>query len=1058
MAIRRTSGITPIVSTLDRRVKAVESGQATLSAQYANAITVSVPDDDNPDITDPTDGTRSDGKYEYKRVLKAYIYGDKVTGNGSRCELYFSEDPQLEKDAPLDVQGVHGTSTDNFNISPKQYKVLAVDSSPWNDDVRSTQSWRNTPTVGNNGDTITNTVWFNPVVEVPSTYSRTSGRELITSRRIDTVEIDGTTVTVNLNSTHRFELGDIISVDLPEPAFGIDGIFRISEVPDTSTIVYELDAALGSPVSLDSGDFTGGEAYVYPVARRYIKDGTVWVDDSVTPNRVWVWNVLRWYDTAESPLSQVPGADSVAPSPVTNLTVTSDSQEVATPGAPGKASITLEWDAPTTNENSTPITDLGGYSVRWRYSVSEKWRITEIDDPAITSWYQEDFIYNVPVYLAVYAKDKSGNRSTAATTSITTAASPSPELKAPAAPTVTGYLGTMKVFWNGLDADGNAAHISAFEVELHISTNPNFTADESTLYERFPAINGPTYTVIPGNAVIAGAPIVDGRTYYFKFKFIDVWGNRTGQSLEASFVGQKSNIVTFDMIDVGTVDGEVLIGAEIRTSVNPSATNGTGGGVVLDDSGFTAYNAAGVQSFNINFANGNVSIPGSGSVTIANYATSDRANAIEQVAISANSIAVTANTNAGTALSTAISANGIAVSASNNASNTNATVSAFTTIEAGVVKISKGNVVSTLNGFNGNTTTIDGSTITTGTIDADLISANAITAYLVSGREIRLSSFPANDNSNPKISLTKDRIAAFRTNGSTSFRLTKDGDFYGDDIFIDTASLSGSMTVTGNITTTTGSVRTASSGKRVVLDGSTDSLRFFGSDNNEKGEISAGTTNMVLDAPSGMAFQSGGVTVFSLNSSGIALSPGETVNSNWPVSGNITATGSISSSGSFIRTGSTDFATLSSAGEISRTAMVGTTTRFANITTGGFIVAGATVGSDERLKENINTTSLGLDFIKDLNPVEFKFKNPDSPMDEGTNFGVIAQELKQALADHGVDENNGVVYKPIYEGTEEEYYSVNHMQLISPLIKAIQELSTKNEALEARLAALEGNG
>jgi hypothetical protein len=1052
MAVKRTTGVSSAISSIDRRVKAVESGKTSLDPRFANAASVVLSDDDDPENLDPKDTAGSDKKYEYKRVLKAYIYGAKVTGFGSRCELYFGEDPQIEAADPVDVQGVHGTSTDNFNISPKQFKVFDVDSSPWT----GRQSWRNTPTTGNNGDTITNTVWFNPVVEVPSSYPRTSGRELITTRRIDTVDIDGATVTVNLNSTHRFELGDIISVDLPQPAFGIDGVFRISDVPDTSTIVYQLDAPLGSPVSLDSSDFTGGEAYVYPVARRYVKDGTVWVDKSVEPNRVWVWNVLRWYDTAESPLSQVPGADSIAPSPVTNLTVTSDSQEVATPGAPGKASITLEWDAPTTNENSTPITDLGGYSVRWRYSVSEKWRITEIDDPAITSWYQEDFIYNVPVYLAVYAKDKSGNRSTASTTSITTAASPAPELKAPAAPTVTGYLGTMKVFWNGLDAEGNAAHISAFEVELHISTDPNFTADETTLYERFPAINGPTYTVIPGNAVIAGAPIVDNQTYYFKFKFIDVWGNRTGQSLESSFVGQKSNIVTFDMIDVGTVDGEVLIGAEIRTRVNPAAN--PGGGVILDNSGFTAYNAVGVQSFNINFATGAVSIPGSGSVTIANYATSDRANAIEQVAISANSIAVTANTNAGTALTTAVSANGIAVIANSTASNTNTTVSAFTTIEAGVVKISKSNVISSINNDNGNTTTIDGGTITTGTIEANLISANAITAYLVSGREIRLSSYPANDNSNPKISLTKDRIAAFRTNGSTSFRLTKDGDFYGDDIFIDTATLSGSMTVSGNITTTTGSVRTASSGRRVVLDGATDSLRFIGSDENEKGEISAGTTNMVLDAPSGIAFQSGGVTVFSLNSTGVALAPGEKFNSNLPVEGTITATGSISSSGSFIRTGSPDFATLGSGGEISRSALAGATVRFANITTGGFIVAGATVSSDERLKTDITETQIGLDFVNQLNPVQFKFRSPDSPLDSGIQFGVIAQQIRDTLLEHGVDEENGVVYKPIYEDNQEEYYSVNHIQLISPLIKAIQELSAKNNALEARLAALEGNG
>ncbi|NBU22564.1 MAG: hypothetical protein EBS38_01405, partial [Actinobacteria bacterium] len=294
MAVKRTTGISPVVSGIDRRLRAVEGSEPALDASISNAPTVVLADDDDPNL-DVVLPPSVDKKYEYKRVLKAYIYGNKVTGFGSRCELYFGEDPEIEAADPVDVQGIHGTSTDDFNISPKQFKVFETDTPPWT----GRKSWRNTPTTGNNGDTITNTVWFNPVVEVPSSYPSTSGRELITTRRIDTAEVDGSTVTVNLNATHKFEVGDIISVDLPEPAFGIDGLFRITDVPDTSTIVYQLDFPATSPVTLDSSDFTGGEAYVYPVARRVVKDGTVWIDTSVEPNRVWVWNVLRWYDTAE---------------------------------------------------------------------------------------------------------------------------------------------------------------------------------------------------------------------------------------------------------------------------------------------------------------------------------------------------------------------------------------------------------------------------------------------------------------------------------------------------------------------------------------------------------------------------------------------------------------------------------------------------------------------------------------------------------------------------------------------------------------------------------------
>jgi hypothetical protein len=1130
MAIKRTSDVPSVISSTDRRIKDLESSKNNLDPNIA-AATVVVADDDNPELDLPGETSGVDKKYEFKRVLKGYIYGGNVTGFNSRCELYFSENPEIAKDDPVNVQGVHGTSTDNFGISPKNYKVFEVDQLPWTDGIRTTQSWRNTPTTGNNGETITNTVWFNPVVEVPSSYPRTSGRELITTRKIDSASVDGRTVTVTLNSAHLFEVGDIISVDLPEEIFGRDGLFEITAVPDNQTIVYELEIAAEEPATFD--DFASPGAFVYPVARRFVKDGTVWIDRSVTPNKVWVWNKLRWYDTADPILDQVPGLDTVAPSPVDNLEVTSASQEVPTIGSPGRSSVTLSWDAPTTNEDGSPLEDLGGFSIRWRYSILQDWRIYEIDDPEITSWTEQNFVYNVPVFLAVYAKDKSGNRSAARTTSITTAAAPAPELKAPSRPEISEYLGTLKVFWNGLDADGNAAYITAFEVELHISRQPNFTADASTLFERFPAINGPTFTIIPGNAEIGGQDLVDGETLYFKFKFLDVWGFRTGQSEEQSFIAKRSNVVTFEMIDVGTIDGEILIGAEFRTKLQPSSTS-NGGGLVMDSTGFTAYNATGAQVFNINFADGAVDITGGGPITIANYATSQTVNSLEQVVISANTLAFSAsqtanianiasinalqtatltaqglsvtnsvvssvqtglgeaNTRINTVTQTAnltaqglsvtntsvttlqgglagantsiqtvqsnLSATNLIISAvSSTANNANSTVTAITTIGAGgAVFMKKGPIVGAINGTT-NQTTIDGGTITTGTITADLIEADAISAYLFAGREIRLSAF--SDNRNPKISLTKDRIAAFNASNQPTFRILANGDIFADDISIATARLSGSLTSSGTITggSIVGSTYRTATGtdQRIIVSGTSHRVSWYATgdgDASPQGSIvGSGSLGLSVEAKDNIQFRIGPfgspTSIAFINSSGLGFN---STTQRWQgrLKGSATTD---------IETGTTSTATMGLDGSFNRSAAAGTGTRFANFTSTGNLVAGAAVGSDERLKENVRTTSLGLEFINDLNPVEFNFISPDSPLDEGINFGVIAQQLVEVLADHDVANDNGIVYRPIYEGTQEEYYSVNYSQLVAPLIRAVQELSIKNQELESRLAALEGN-
>ena len=144
---------------------------------------------------------------------------------------------------------------------------------------------------------------------------------------------------------------------------------------------------------------------------------------------------------------------------------------------------------------------------------------------------------------------------------------------------------------------------------------------------------------------------------------------------------------------------------------------------------------------------------------------------------------------------------------------------------------------------------------------------------------------------------------------------------------------------------------------------------------------------------------------------------------------------------------------------LTRTVLAGATTRYAYISSGGNFIAGPQTPSDRRLKENVETSSLGLDFIKDVSPVQFEFIDKNNPHNKGVQFGVIAQDLEQALVLHGIDGDNGIVYIPnltVSEGgSEENYYLVNHEQLISPLIKAVQELAQKNSELEARINALE---
>lgn len=112
--------------------------------------------------------------------------------------------------------------------------------------------------------------------------------------------------------------------------------------------------------------------------------------------------------------------------------------------------------------------------------------------------------------------------------------------------------------------------------------------------------------------------------------------------------------------------------------------------------------------------------------------------------------------------------------------------------------------------------------------------------------------------------------------------------------------------------------------------------------------------------------------------------------------------------------------------------------------------------SDERLKKDIEPTNIGLDFINKLNPVSYKFivgsrtvTSDESVVDNpGTrpHYGFIAQEVKQVIDELGLEDFGGwgLADKDNPDSTQ----TLRPMEFIAPMVKAIQELSARVEALE----------
>ena len=111
--------------------------------------------------------------------------------------------------------------------------------------------------------------------------------------------------------------------------------------------------------------------------------------------------------------------------------------------------------------------------------------------------------------------------------------------------------------------------------------------------------------------------------------------------------------------------------------------------------------------------------------------------------------------------------------------------------------------------------------------------------------------------------------------------------------------------------------------------------------------------------------------------------------------------------------------------------------------------------SDIRLKKNVTTLDKGLECIKSLRPVSFNWIDGFCDDEKETMYGFIAQEVR--TVDSNLIEKFGGGSVEFGDTKIEDTLRVKEKQVIPLLVKAIQELSTKNDELEARIKTLEGS-
>ena len=371
------------------------------------------------------------------------------------------------------------------------------------------------------------------------------------------------------------------------------------------------------------------------------------------------------------------------------------------------------------------------------------------------------------------------------------------------------------------------------------------------------------------------------------------------------------------------------------------------------------------------------------------------------------------------------------------------------------------------NSSNVNTVNIssNGSASFTGSLTA---TTGTFTGFMTAG-QIRIGAGVSGSNNGIHNAATSDHIydnglvrlgnGALIYNGST-LTINANGTFSGSlssGISISSPVISGgSITGTtlnigsGNFTVNSSGVLSATGAiisGRLTLPSAADTIRF----------VSGGTTLGTIDY-----FSGSGISIYhgSTGAAGAAEFSSSFARLNYGAASYIEARSTGIETGGLTTFGGNAVPVISATYNLG-TGAAGGNLRWNNI----FLINSPNISSDARLKTDIEPSILGLDFIKKIQPSQYKMiigGNDPVHGEDGkityiarpgkrTHFGFIAQNVKEAIPE-GFD--FGGLWQEDLED-EESLLSLRYEEFLSPMVKSIQELSNMIESLEERIQELE---
>jgi len=604
--------------------------------------------------------------------------------------------------------------------------------------------------------------------------------------------------------------------------------------------------------------------------------------------------------------------------------------------------------------------------------------------------------------------------STARTVTVTSAAPAAESSVTPSTPTVSSVLGAIQLSWNGKTSSGGDQPYGFNAAKVYVGTSAGFTPSSSNQVDVLNFANGQNTLNIGVGTIVNGVALAYATDYYIKIATT----NGTDTSTAVSATGNPVRVGQVTTGDIITINADKIATGTLSSGSTITVGSTSGKHIKLSGTGdpFIIYGSGGVSNPVLSYNGTKLTVVGDGTFSGALSAASGTFAGTLSAATGSFSGTITAS--GGSIGGITIAADGIqnsggtfkldssgiirAGSSSGNAVIISPTLGVYHSSDGGSSasgKFTLGLSSSTISGW-----TIGTSTISSGNLTLNsngTITTTNLTIY-DTGRILNSGGFEVTAAGQLIATGASISGAITATSGSFAGSLSAATGTFAGSLSAATGTFAGSLSAASG--TFTGTLSSASnigaggtlSGSNIEIGTSTDSYYF--------------KTNFIRTGTTVPALAVNAINMISQSTAG-------TVSSWYPYYNNDVALGVISPS----------------------------TLRY----TTAYLINNPNVSSDYRLKDNIQESPLGLSFINDLRPVKFKWKERNKEGEHGIrdHYGFIAQEVKQVLDQHGVYDT-AALWAVDRLDDENANQALIYNEFISPMVKAIQELSARLDALE----------